>query len=149
MSQKINIAQSSEDILRCFPALFELRPHLVEANFVERVRRQQAQGYCLAFIESEGAVRCVAGYRLLENLYSGRFLYLDDLVTPARDRSKGFGDAMMDWLEAQARAAGCAELHLDSGVQRFAAHRFYLRKRMDITCHHFALKLPSLGNAPK
>jgi hypothetical protein len=32
-------------------------------------------------------------------------------------------------------------LHLDSGVQRFAAHRFYLARRMDITCHHFALKL--------
>jgi hypothetical protein len=30
---------------------------------------------------------------------------------------------------------------LDSGVQRFGAHRFYLRRRMDITSHHFALDL--------
>jgi hypothetical protein len=44
-------------------------------------------------------------------------------------------------LVAEARAAGCGELHLDSGVQRFAAHRFYLRERMEIMAHHFRLKL--------
>jgi len=42
---------------------------------------------------------------------------------------------------AQARAEGCAQFQLDSGVQRFGAHRFYLMKRMDITAHHFGLKL--------
>jgi hypothetical protein len=30
---------------------------------------------------------------------------------------------------------------LDSGVQRFGAHRFYLRRRMNITSHHFAIDL--------
>jgi len=35
------------------------------------------------------------------------------------------------------------QLHLDSGVQRFSAHRFYLSKRMEISSHHFSLKLDS------
>ena len=30
-------------------------------------------------------------------------------------------------------------LDLDSGVQRFPAHRFYLGQGMAITAHHFAL----------
>ncbi|MGZ5001726.1 MAG: GNAT family N-acetyltransferase, partial [Chthoniobacterales bacterium] len=30
---------------------------------------------------------------------------------------------------------------LDSGVQRFDAHRFYLMKRMKISSHHFSLEL--------
>ncbi|MGZ5023946.1 MAG: GNAT family N-acetyltransferase, partial [Chthoniobacterales bacterium] len=34
-------------------------------------------------------------------------------------------------------------LTLDSGVQRFDAHRFYLMKRMKISSHHFVLDLSS------
>jgi hypothetical protein len=34
-------------------------------------------------------------------------------------------------------------LDLDSGVTRFDAHRFYLRERMHIQSHHFALALPA------
>jgi hypothetical protein len=41
-------------------------------------------------------------------------------------------------------------LELDSGVQRFAAHRFYFRERMWISRHHFSLELndhDDTGNA--
>ena len=119
----------------------ELRPHLVEAEFVGLVRRQQREGgYQLAFVEDHGEVKSVAGFRLCEFLAWGRILYVDDLVTKAADRSRGCGQALFEWLVARARAAGCVQVHLDSGVQRFDAHRFYLRNRMDITAHHFALK---------
>lgn len=40
-----------------------------------------------------------------------------------------------------AREKDYDQFHLDSGVQRFGAHRFYLTKRMDISSHHFALRL--------
>jgi GNAT superfamily N-acetyltransferase len=66
---------------------------------------------------------------------------VDDLVSDQNARSKNYGKRMMDWLLAEARNNGCQELHLDSGVQRHAAHRFYLRERMDITCFHFGLKI--------
>ena len=136
------LAQSDAEILRCFPVMAELRPHLVEGEFVERVRRQQREGgYQLAFIEEERRVKTVAGFRVCEFLAWGKILYVDDLVTTSAGRSRGHGQRLFDWLVARAREAGCAELHLDSGVQRFAAHRFYLRHRMDITAHHFALKL--------
>jgi GNAT superfamily N-acetyltransferase len=119
-----------------------LRPHLQPEEFVERVRRQEREdGYRIAFLETDGAVHCVAGYRLSENLAWGRFLYVDDLVTAEQHRSHGHGEQVFEWLVQQAREAGCDEFHLDSGVQRFGAHRFYLARRMDITAHHFALKL--------
>lgn len=136
------LAQSDPEILRCFPVIAELRPHLVEGEFVARVRRQQRDGgYQLAFIEEEGSVMAVAGFRVGEFLAWGRILYVDDLVTTSAGRSRGHGQRLFDWLAARAREAGCVQLHLDSGVQRFDAHRFYLRHRMDITAHHFALKL--------
>ena len=72
-------------------------------------------------------------------------MYVDDLVTDDAERSQGWGGRLLDWLIETAREAGCQQFHLDSGVQRFGAHRFYLMKRMQITCHHFALNLDSVG----
>jgi GNAT superfamily N-acetyltransferase len=138
---RIAIATTDTEILACFKTLFHLRPHLERARFLERIRRQGEGGYRLAFLETAGAVRAVAGFRILESLASGRFLYVDDLVTAPDDRSKGLGGALFDWLVAHARSEGCENLELDSGVQRFGAHRFYLAHRMCISSHHFRLAL--------
>jgi GNAT superfamily N-acetyltransferase len=120
----------------------QLRPHLDEAAFCEQVERQfETQHYHLAALESEGAIVSVAGYRHLENLVYGAHLYVDDLITDEAQRGRGFGGQLFDWLVEEARREGCSALHLDSGVQRFAAHRFYLGKRMEITSRHFGLAL--------
>ena len=44
---------------------------------------------------------------------------------------------MMDWLMKQARKEDCPAFHLDSGVQRFEAHGFYLKNRLHIVAYHF------------
>jgi GNAT superfamily N-acetyltransferase len=137
----IRLATSDEDIVRCFPVMQQLRPHLDEREFVPTVRRQQAGGYELALLEDGAIVRAVAGFRLMDNLVSGRILYVDDLVTDSATRSRGYGKELLTWLIDRARAAGCQHLELDSGVQRFDAHRFYLSNRMIISSHHFRLKL--------
>jgi len=142
MQIKIAVALTKEEIQRCFPVMRQLRTHFEdEVKFVAQVERQRAAGYRLVLLEDESGVRAVAGYRLMESLYAGRFCYVDDLVTDAAGRSLGYGGALFDWLVAESRAAGCGRLELDSGVQRFAAHRFYLAKRMIISSHHFSLEL--------
>lgn len=142
--KRIALARSAADLRRCYPVMAELRPHLDERAFIVQIRRQErAHGYHIAFLENLGEVRAVAGFRFMECLAWGKFLYVDDLVTAAPSRSHGHGQALFAWLVARARAAGCAQVHLDSGVQRFGAHRFYLAQRMDLTCHHFALVLAS------
>ena len=141
MEATISHAENPADIRRCYAVMSQLRPHLDEDGFIERVERQRRQGYRLAFLESEGRVHAVAGYRLSENLAWGRFCYVDDLVTHDGERSRGFGKQLFDWLVALAKEAGCEQFHLDSGVQRFAAHRFYLARRMEITSHHFGMRL--------
>jgi GNAT superfamily N-acetyltransferase len=119
----------------------ELRPQLREAEFVDQVRKQEREGFQLAFAQDEAGVVAVAGYRFMEKLYSGKSMYVDDLVTSAADRGHGHGHALFQWLVALAREQKCRVLELDSGVQRFDAHRFYLRERMAIRSHHFALEL--------
>lgn len=137
----IALAETEADIARCYPVMVELRPHLKATEFTARVRNQQATGFHLAYLEEAGEVRAVAGFRYLETLAWGKILYVDDLVADPGQRSRGFGGQLFDWLVAQAKQNNCDEFHLDSGVQRFGAHRFYLARRMDINCHHFAPKL--------
>ena len=140
----IALAIGDAMVARCHAVMLELRPHqTVRPAFTAQVQRQQAQGYYLAYLEAAGEIRAVAGYRISEKLSAGRFLYVDDLVTRAIDCSRGYGGLLFDWLIEQAQRTNCAQLQLDSAVWRHGAHRFYLRKGMDITAHHFDVKLPA------
>lgn len=137
----IHLAESDADIARCHPVMAELRPHVAAERFLPQVRRQMQAGYRIAYVEEDGAITAVAGFRTGESLFHGPFLYVDDLVTTASRRSRGHGRALFRWLVQRARDAGCRYLELDSGVQRFEAHRFYLREGMQIRSHHFSLPL--------
>jgi GNAT superfamily N-acetyltransferase len=139
--RKIQIATTPEEIDRCFPVMSQLRPLLVAGEFFARVQAQQAEGYQLAFLEYQNAIVSVAGFRLQNMLSSGKTLYVDDLVTDAAARSQGHGEAMLQWLIALAREAGCNTFSLDSGTHRQDAHAFYLRERLRITSFHFSLSL--------
>jgi len=134
-------ATNDDAIAGACAVMRQLRPHLAEAGFVDLVRRQQQSGYRLAVLEDDERVQAVAGFRILDQLVRGRVLYVDDLVTDETARSRGYGDALFDWLVSRARDEGCTALELDSGVQRHGAHRFYLRKRMSISAYHFLLPL--------
>ena len=138
---EIELANNRQQIEACFEVMLQLRPHLDNAGFVEQVLRQQQQGYQLVCLRENNKVRAVAGFRITEDLAHGKFMYVDDLVTDKAQRSRGYGTALLDWLIKLAREQDCGYLDLDSGVQRFAAHRFYLANKMNIVCHHFSLKL--------
>ena len=134
---EVRLAKSDKEIAACYPVMHELRPDLDESAFVSQVRRQEPSGYRLAFVLEGGEPVAVAGYRIGENLAWGRFLYVDDFVTRSRQRSSGYGAALLSWLMTQAAEAGCQQLHLDSGVHRTDAHRFYEREGMERASVHF------------
>jgi len=100
-----------------------------------------ATGFQLALRTHEERIVAVAGFRIYENFHSGRLMYVDDLVTDGRVRSRGYGKEMLDWLKAEARDQGCSELQLISRVTREQAHRFYFREGMAIECFEFRMKL--------
>jgi ribosomal protein S18 acetylase RimI-like enzyme len=132
---------SDADISACYAVMGQLRPQIPADQFVARVRSQMEDGYQLLAAIAHGRVAAVAGFRISQNLAWGRFLYVDDLVTDSAQRSKGYGEVLMRWLIERAKADRLDELHLDSGVQRFDAHRFYLAQRMKISSHHFVIEL--------
>ena len=136
-------AQSHAQIDRCFPVMHQLRTALTREEFIRRVITQQTDGYRLVFLEAGESIGCVAGFRITRCLAWGQFLYVDDLVTDASSRSKGYGKIMLDWLRDEARRTHCDQFHLDSGIQRTEAHRFYLREGMELSSYHFADPLKS------
>ena len=137
----IQIATIPSEIDRCFPVMCQLRPALIAEEFVGRIQTQQAEGYQLAFLEANGEVVAVAGFRMQTLLWSGKTLYVDDLVTAEGARSKGHGESMLMWLIALAKEAGCTTFMLDSGTHRHEAHAFYFRHGLRISDFHFKLPL--------
>ncbi|MEJ2453932.1 MAG: GNAT family N-acetyltransferase [Candidatus Thiodiazotropha sp.] len=142
----IAIVRSDTEIAACYPVMSELRPHIAEGEFVERVRRLEEDGYRLVCLWQDGVPQAVAGIRTGENLAWGRFLYVDDLVTAPAQRSKGHGARLLAWIREYAAKQGCAQLHLDSGLQRLDAHRFYEREGVAKFGFHFA-EILAFGNA--
>ena len=107
VSERIGLASTPEQVGRCCSVMRELRPHIEAIDFAARVLQQQKEGYQLVFLERDGDVRSVAGFRILNLLFSGRTLYVDDLVTRDSDRSRGFGAALFEWMVDYAREQGC------------------------------------------
>jgi len=138
----VKVVKTDADIARCFPVMAVLRPHLVESEFVSRVRRMEKDiGFTLIYVEDAGNVVAVSGFRVSDYLYSGKTLYVDDLVALESHRGKGFAEALMQWMEQTARSIGCQTFSLDSGTHRHGAHRFYHRLKMVISAFHFEKKL--------
>jgi GNAT superfamily N-acetyltransferase len=138
----IAFATTDEEINACYDVMSQLRPHIKREDFLPRVRRMMDDfGYRVAYVKDDGDVKAVAGIRVSEWLHGGKYVEIDDLVAKDGDRSKGFGGQLFDWIIELAKAEKCDHVRLLSGVQRFDAHRFYLKKRMNIEAHYFTINV--------
>ena len=130
-----------------FEAMRALRPRYDDRDaWVARIDElQRPDGYRLvaAFEDGDEAL-AVAGFREGHNLPWGHFHYVDDLSTLPAARGHGHAEALMRWVFDEAQRLGCDEVHLDSGTfpERWAAHRLYHRVGMNISSHHFTIRVP-------
>jgi len=141
----VRVAETDAEIDACYAVMRQLRPHLDREGFRRRVRTQQRAGYRLAWLATEGRPVAVAGYRLQENLASGRHLFVDDLVAEASARSRGHGARLLGWLLERARAEGCTCVRLASGTWRTDAHRFYEREGFALVSYEFEREVQGGG----
>ncbi|MFZ5444811.1 MAG: GNAT family N-acetyltransferase [Myxococcota bacterium] len=141
----LELATTDPARLACFDVLRELRPHLVRERFLDELARLGRQGVQLAAV-LDPDVRAVACFRFIETFATGPQLYIDDLVTAAQHRGRGYGAKLLEHLEGLARDAGCRFLELDSGSNRLDAHRFYRRHGLEPVALHFSK--PTDGGGP-
>jgi GNAT superfamily N-acetyltransferase len=114
----------------------QLRPQLPTA-YAARLHAVFDNGARMAVVVEGEEVVSVALWRIIENTYEGRRLYVDDLVSDEAQRSRGAGKLLLDWLQDKAKTLMCHMLALDSGVQRQGAHRFYFREGMHVASFSF------------
>ena len=137
----IQTATTEQDILKCFDVLKALRPHLEQETYLATVQEMITEGYQLAFIEEGGKAAAAIGFRYQQYLFNGKHFYIDDLSTLPESRGKGYGGMLLDHVAALAKEKGFKTITLDSGHQRYDAHRLYLNKGFLITAHHFVKAL--------
>ncbi len=134
----MKIVETEQELRACYPVMKELRPHLqTEDEFVARVTRQREQAYRILAVWQDGEVVALAGYRLQDNLVYGPFLYVDDLVSAERHRSRRWGARLLARLTEMAEHAGCARLVLDTALTNAQAQRFYFREGLTLGALRF------------
>lgn len=141
---RIQRAVTDAELLAAYPVIRQLRPHLEANTFTERIRQLEREDFRMLCLHDPD-VRAVAGYRFTDNLACGKVLYVDDLVTSAEHRSRGYGEALLKVLLAEAQAQRCKYLELDSGLKRVDAHRFYRRHGLEPIAFRFSM--PTDGGA--
>ncbi|MGN6740929.1 GNAT family N-acetyltransferase [Dyella sp.] len=142
MTTNIAHAESDDQIAATFEVMRQLRPHLERSEYVSRVRDLMASdGLRMLVLSDDGAVGAVATYRVMNMLYCERLIYIDDLVSDERSRSRGYGSQLIARLKELGRELGCSEIQLISRTIREQAHRFYFREGFGIECFHFRNKL--------
>uniref|UniRef100_UPI001576E5BF GNAT family N-acetyltransferase n=1 Tax=uncultured Caballeronia sp. TaxID=1827198 RepID=UPI001576E5BF len=105
------------ELAAAFSVMQELRPHLTTSDaFARQVNRQFAQGYRLLAANHGEAPVGLAGYRFVENLIYGRFVYVDDLVVTSRLQRSGVGGELLAQVRRIAQEAGCDHFVLDTGL---------------------------------
>ena len=128
---KIVELEGRDDLARAWPVIRDLRGHLSEERWVELVEIMAPDGYrLLALEDDEGTIQALAGIRITTNLYYGRHVWVDELVTAPDARSLGHGRTLLRHVEDLAVSEGCEVVGLSSGLKRVDAHRFY-EQRMD------------------
>lgn len=125
-----------------YTVLRELRTTLTvdQLELVYREGFPQGLRFTAAYRHAGGEpTECVgvAGWRIMWLTLALKKLYVDDLVTTEGARSLGVGRALLRYLEAKAKEAGCTRLDLDSGTYRGHAHKFYFRENLLIDAFHF------------
>ncbi len=138
----IKLARSPREIEHCYPVFSQLHPHIHADGFVDAVHHQNKQtGYELVYLAEDNIVKSVAGFHVGQSFGWQKYLYVADLVTDEASRSNGYGKKVMDWLICYGREHQCEQLHLDSRVVRYSAHKFYLNQGMIIAGYHFVMEL--------
>jgi len=141
MRSRVTVAQSEQEISDCYVIMAELRPHIQPDEFLPMVKRlSDIAGFQLAYL-TDGEIKAVAGFRISQWLAGGKYLEIEDLVAKSGERSKGYGGELFDWLVTFAAENNCAQVRLVSRVTRIDAHRFYLRKGMNLEAHYFSMNL--------
>lgn len=121
--------QSQKEIVEAYPIMKQLRSHLDQETYVGLVSEaQQKDRYRMYALNQNEKIVAVVGFKPMITLYYGRFIWVCDLVTDDHQRSKGYGELLLEFVHDWAKEHHYESVALSSGLQRTKAHHFYDHK---------------------
>jgi len=103
----------------------QLRIDLAYEAFEDLIYEMRERNYTMFGIFEKEQLVCYAGVLIQTNLYHKRHLFVDELVSDEKMRSRGYGKMMLEYLRDYAKMGMCERIVLSSGFAREDAHRFY------------------------
>lgn len=142
MGKRIFTVKKKVDLERCYPVMKELRPHLSFEDYISIYEEShKADGYEIIAIEDQGQILAVMGYRFLSDYVRGKHVYIDDLVSSEKVRSKGLGSELLQFAEEIAQTNGCKSLRLCTGIENDRGVQFYDRNGWTKRAYAYTKKL--------
>lgn len=133
---------NKEELIKAFPVMKQLRIHLVEETYLNLIEDMKKEGYKMFALYVDEEIVALAGVIILTNLYYGKHVWVNDLVTDINKRSKKYGQVILSFINEWAKENGCDVVALSSGLQRVEAHKFYEAKMgFDKTSYVFKKQL--------
>lgn len=120
---------TEEEWRDAYKVMHQLRTHLDESSYMGLVKEAaEVERYHLAALYEGMKMVAVVGFKPMTTLYYGRFVWVCDLVTDKQNRSKGYGEHLLNFVHKWAEKNHFSSVALSSGLQRENAHRFYEEK---------------------
>lgn len=108
-----------------YEVVSQLRTQLSYKDYEDLIYDMRHMEYKMFGILHRDDLITYAGVAVQTNLYHKRHLYIFDLVTDEKYRSKGYANMMLEYLHDYAKTCMCENIVLSSGFSREKAHKFY------------------------
>ncbi|MFJ8513535.1 GNAT family N-acetyltransferase [Lysinibacillus xylanilyticus] len=125
MTVTIKQLTSQQEWMEAYPVMAQLRTKLTVETYLRLLREMTQDGYLLFALCENSNMVAVSGLSWRVNFYNERHIFVYDLVTDEKYRSRGYGEKLLQYLHQWGKENGAHYIALESGIQRTSAHRFY------------------------
>ncbi|APG61408.1 GNAT family N-acetyltransferase [Christiangramia salexigens] len=106
-----------------------------------RLEEMYAQNYECFGVFLDSKLVGTFGLWFMTRHYAGRSCELDHIYLEQAYRSQGLGKKLFKFVEAYAQSKNCEALELNSYVENFASHKFFMNEAYILRGYHFLKKL--------
>jgi len=120
------------------PLVHELMGHTVDNSLLkQRYSEMFQQNYeCFGIYDDENLIG-VFGLWFMTRHYAGKSCEQDHVYILPENRNGGLGKKVFEWIFNYAISKGCETFELNSYVNNYPSHKFYMNLGYDIKGYHF------------
>ena len=131
-----------KDLHKVLPLIMELSEYQTEEQLLkERMMEMFDQNYeCFGVYKDEEIIG-VFGLWFMTRHYAGKSCEPDHVFILPKYQNRGLGEQVFNFIFEYSKEKGCETSELNSYVQNFKSHKFYMNHGYVIKGYHFLKKL--------